>query len=1008
MTSFKKITLNTRLLIGLGIILSLWIIVGITASYLIKDMHIHPSTVCPILSQIDESEKDTFLSNVKTAQFKAVIFIYMVIMIMGIIGLIFIILISRFVKIPLYKIIDYANRVSKGDLSCRIEGSLDAEFGELQQAIETMVLTIQETNYRYKTLYNYANDGIYIIDFNGNIVDVNLIGCNELGYSREELLHMNIMDIISSYYSSTHFERIEQLRQERHLIFETANVRKDGSTIPIEMNARVIQYQDQEAIMGIARNISKRRQAENKLLLQSIIVENMAEGVNVIRLEDNKIVYVNKQLEAMFGYNSGELIGQHVCILNAQNGASPDEIANRIIRQLTISGNWKGDIYNIKKDGTRFYCKASVSRFDHPEYGKVWISVHEDVTEQRKIQDALSQSEKNFRLLYEQALEGILLLNEEGKITDINPAGIKKLGYSLEETRNMHYSEIIDPDSLRQHPLNIDSILEGETMYIERNYLTKDKKMIPVSVSANRIGNLGIKIVFQDITSIIHAKEEAEKANQVKSEFIANMSHEIRTPMNAILGYANLLSRQAPLDSQQKKYLEIISESGNNLLLLINDILDLSKIEAGKMDIIYSPVSPTQMLEEIKSVFQVKTQEKEIDWIIDIDVTVPVCVFLDEIRLRQILFNIVGNAVKFTHQGYIKLSVTSKALNHNPDQINLIFTVQDTGVGISDDFLKSLFKPFERQRRLGNGYSGTGLGLAIAKRLVEIMHGKISVKSMIDQGSLFTIEFDDLQCSRVQPKTSVPNSDESESLDFKGARILLVEDNVFNKELITLILQNKNLELIEASNGEEAIESACDIQPDLILMDMKMAVLDGYQATAILKSDSDTKHIPIIAITADVMIEAQDRMKQSGCDGIITKPVSVPLLLAELKKYLPYERKENTLVEHAELQPSNDISGLSHSDITEMITCLSTEIMQDWKSISDVMIIDQWIEFGTTLSTLGKKFNAVSIIHYGQKIIHDAQELNIVELKRVMANYPKWVDTLKKAGEIYGAEFTDK
>ncbi len=394
------------------------------------------------------------------------------------------------------------------------------------------------------------------------------------------------------------------------------------------------------------------------------------------------------------------------------------------------------------------------------------------------------------------------------------------------------------------------------------------------------------------------AEELAKKAMQadlLKSEFLANMSHEIRTPMNAILGFAEILRDQLK-DPQHIKYIDIILSSGKTLLDLINDILDISKIEAGKMELQFRPVNPQELFLDISRIFSEKIQAKGLKFFTEIDEKLPKAILVDEVRLRQILFNLVGNAIKFTSKGYIELKV--KGIYYSDrSKIDLIFSVKDTGIGISEEDKKDIFNYFQQSRNIDvKKYGGTGLGLAITKKLVNLMNGEIEVDSTVGKGTIFKVILRNVAVSSVEDMESSEVMINN-LIKFKNQKVLVVDDIESNRLLLNKILSVYNLRILEANNGREAINIAKRNKPDLILMDLRMPVMDGYEAIKILKNDEELKKIPVIVLTASAMKSDEDQIKKINCEGYIRKPVKRTELLSEIRKYLEYEEEKIGLPE---------------------------------------------------------------------------------------------------------------
>ncbi len=396
------------------------------------------------------------------------------------------------------------------------------------------------------------------------------------------------------------------------------------------------------------------------------------------------------------------------------------------------------------------------------------------------------------------------------------------------------------------------------------------------------------EIVRDRTAELEEAKRAAEAANKAKSEFLANMSHELRTPLNAVLGFSEILKHKEK-DEKKSHFLESIRTSGKVLLAMINDVLDLSKIEAGKLDLRYSAVSLPDFVAEMELLFTRQGREKGLRFIIELDPDLPRHLILDKIRVRQVCINLLGNAVKFTEKGTVRLRFTGVFPDDaGRSRVDLTLCVHDTGIGISESELDLIFDAFQIKRQKSGQYGGTGLGLTITRRLVDMMGGVISVKSEEGRGAAFTVVLPGVEVAAgAAVSEKADRLLDPGTISFAPGVILIADDIDYNREMLGAFLGDYGFEFIHAENGRETIDQARRRTPDLILLDMKMPVMDGYEASERLKADDQLGNIPVVAVTASALL--QDAEKIVGlCDGYLSKPVEKGDLVRELMRFLPH------------------------------------------------------------------------------------------------------------------------
>ena len=461
---------------------------------------------------------------------------------------------------------------------------------------------------------------------------------------------------------------------------------------------------------------------------------------------------------------------------------------------------------------------------------------------------------------------------------------------------------------------------------------------------------------------LIGEKEKAAAANQAKSEFLANMSHEIRTPMNAILGFTEIMERRES-DYDKKQMIKRISKAGDSLLSLINDVLDLSKIEAGKIEIQNSAVSIKELLSDVVTIFEHKIHEKNLSLQVEVDKDLPNYLLLDEGRVRQILFNLLSNAVKFTEQGTVSIGAK---LTRSIDEINVVdleLYVSDTGKGIKADQISRIFKSFEQvEGQRFYQYGGTGLGLSISKKLIELMNGTIKVESEAGKGSCFTVSFKNIKkYKQFNKEKSVPE----ENIIFKDLKILIVDDIDTNRDVLLEHLSAFSLDIEQAKTGKEVFELIKVRTPDLILLDIKLPDVDGLSVAGRIKEMDGFEKCKIIAVTAYALQEDENEFLKY-CDGYLRKPLTKNDLVLEMAKHLPYEKekvknlskKQTDIINAFEFKKDNvsqDVldrimKACEQGDLTELETALlqfedksSTEYLK-LKELTDQFEFDRIIE----------------------------------------------------------------
>ncbi len=572
------------------------------------------------------------------------------------------------------------------------------------------------------------------------------------------------------------------------------------------------------------------------------------------------------------------------------------DILKQHLKDISNITNTSYEYRIITPNGNVKYLSIIVGKLLKRDDGSVRkvIGTIQDITDRKQAEIDYQRTESKYKLVLETIKLPAISVDKKGNLIFCNRHMADMLGYSQNEILGLNWLEKFVPENFRNdlYKWFINGSFEAQftSPVICRN---GDERIISWqnTVSYDENGLIEeVTGIGEDITdrqkatqALISAKEQAEKSSHFKSEFLSIMSHEIRTPMNAVIGTTNLLLSEDP-KPDQLEYLNILKFSGENLLAIINDILDYNKIEAGKLELNALPFNIFNLAQKIKQSFYARAVEKDLEIDLNIDASIPEYLTGDQVRLGQVLNNLLSNAIKFTHTGKVSIKINKE--NADTNQATIKFTITDTGIGIASENLKLIFDPFMQESQThDNDYGGTGLGLAITKRLIELHQSNISVMSEPGKGTQFTfsITFNIAQQTQTNDNAPLSATTISPSRNLQGMRVLVVDDNKMNLMIASKFLKKWNVEVDEAISGELAIEMVKSNSYDLIIMDLQMPVMDGFETTIIIKKTHP--FIPIIALTADAMPETHNKALTAGMCNYLTKPFVPDTLFDKVARY---------------------------------------------------------------------------------------------------------------------------
>ena len=657
---------------------------------------------------------------------------------------------------------------------------------------------------------------------------------------------------------------------------------------------------------------------------------------------DDKIIFWNKPATTIFGWESDEVIGKSLSdtIIPPQYVESHKRGMSHYMktgegpvlnRQFQITGlNKQGiefpieiSIIPIKQNGETFFC-----------------SFIQDISERKKAEDNLKSQEEKYRNIIANMNLGLMVVDNDEVIQFANQSFLDISGYEMEEILGKKASSLfISEENLEIMQSKIEMRKQGGSDVYQMPVKNKKGELRWWTIggapefddTGKLVGSIGIHL---DVTEqkqmeidLQNEKIKAQEASKAKETFLANMSHEIRTPLNAIIGFLRELDKEEMTD-MQKKYIQNSSIASKHLLAIINNVLDISKIEAGEMSLEYEDFVFEHTIMNVHKVLETKAAEKDLAFASTISDSVYPVLKGDALRLEQILFNLVGNALKFTNEG--KVSVHCEVLEEDQDYQELCITVQDTGIGIEKDFVDSIFRKFSQEdKAVTRKFGGTGLGMAITKELVQLMDGKIEVESNKNEGTTIQLL---LRFQKGNEENLKINNIQEKEISIDNITVLLVEDNDLNRMVAQNSLRYYNCRVTEAVNGVKALEILKEKQFDIILMDIQMPEMDGIETTKRIRNDLKLA-TPIIALTANAFKTEIERCREVGMDDYITKPFEEDVMIETIAKhvgkshYFPNLKKEKSETV-ATLYNLNSLYDLSKDDDDFVSTVMKMFIEQ--------------------------------------------------------------------------------
>lgn len=741
----------------------------------------------------------------------------------------------------------------------------------------------------FSNLFNSSPDLFCILNEKVEILTINNAVYDLMGYNVEDCIGLNIAKFVFVEDRATVLEIANKNLKQKSKQFdiETRVLTKNKQIKWVSWNA----VTKNRTWFVTGRDVTKYKETVQQLKQLSTVASKINNGV-VISNPQNNVTWVNNAFTNITGYTLEDLEFQKLgdVIIGANSNI---DIIEKARIETKNKKSFSVELLAYRKDGNPIWLSIfNTIILDQKGEVESLIEIVVDITERKEVEEQV----KLLSLVASKTENGVSISDKTGRVKWINEALTKLLGYELSELEGKRAGDVVKgPDT------NIKKLNEARTAArksipynLELKVYKKDGTPVWVSVSNTPIldasGNVEREIeIINDISErkqaeiqLLEAKEQALQLSKAKEMFLSVMSHEIRTPLNAVIGLTHVLQQEEKLESQVQS-LNLLAFSSDNLLNLINDILDLSKIEVGKMDLEATSVNLNDLLKDIVDSLSFKANENGIDIKYEIANDVPALIMADKTRLYQIFINLINNALKFTKKGFVKVNVSLVSIQKNQTKIH--FEVEDSGIGIAENKLESIFETYtQAETDTARKYGGTGLGLSITKKLIELYNGKIKVKSTLGKGTVF---YFDLEFDNFEEKT-MQSSSEVDLDQLINKKVLVVDDNEINRILAKKVLSKFQVIVETAESGEKALELLKSKNFDILLLDIHMPGLTGYETSKKIRAMDDIyfKELPIIALTASIMHEDLNTIYQYGMNDFQLKPFKPDELAVKILKNL--------------------------------------------------------------------------------------------------------------------------